>query len=255
MKKRLINSVSIIVAVITVMANSMVAYAAPKTMSDGTTFDAEYYASANPDVVAAVGKGEEALYNHYVTYGKKEGRQPVAGEDTSAKTVSTNPEIVDKIAKAYSENDYVTIYNFSKNFASYAKELAPYMTAQASSQRYNFDTAYGKLILVHFSGDEYKSIVYMGLAFQDVSTGNAIAAKTNADNARRKANWGWNLCSHCVYGTDFLIQQDRWTEYVLCYNGCEYMEVSTDGKEYSSYKNYPDRPTGGQSASMHFCVG
>lgn len=37
-------------------------------------FNAAYYASTNPDVVAAVGTGEDALYQHYVMYGKAEGR-------------------------------------------------------------------------------------------------------------------------------------------------------------------------------------
>ena len=37
-------------------------------------FDADYYAVLYPDVVAAVGDDEVALYNHYVKYGMKEGR-------------------------------------------------------------------------------------------------------------------------------------------------------------------------------------
>ena len=57
-------------------------YAAPKTMPDGQTFDAEFYAKNNPDVVAALGKDEAALYNHYVTYGKIEGRKPYADAQT-----------------------------------------------------------------------------------------------------------------------------------------------------------------------------
>lgn len=45
-----------------------------QTLPDGTEFDAEYYASHNPDVVAAFGDDPEALLNHYLTYGKAEGR-------------------------------------------------------------------------------------------------------------------------------------------------------------------------------------
>lgn len=37
-------------------------------------FDAGYYAEQNPDVVKVCGTDEEALYEHYVTYGIKEGR-------------------------------------------------------------------------------------------------------------------------------------------------------------------------------------
>ncbi len=39
-----------------------------------TNFDAEYYAQTYPDVANAVGTDRDALYNHYVTFGKAEGR-------------------------------------------------------------------------------------------------------------------------------------------------------------------------------------
>lgn len=44
------------------------------------TFDAEYYAQMNPDVVAVFGTGYDALYNHYVKYGKAEGRKACAAD-------------------------------------------------------------------------------------------------------------------------------------------------------------------------------
>ena len=50
-------------------------YAAPKTMADGQIFDAEYYAATYPDVAQALGTDESALYQHYQTYGKNEGRK------------------------------------------------------------------------------------------------------------------------------------------------------------------------------------
>lgn len=56
------------------VGSSMTAYAAPETMPDGTVFDAEYYTQAYPDVVAELGTDKDALYNHYVTFGRNEGR-------------------------------------------------------------------------------------------------------------------------------------------------------------------------------------
>ena len=44
------------------------------------SFDANYYANNNPDVVAAFGNSPEALYKHYLNYGKKEGRSQNANE-------------------------------------------------------------------------------------------------------------------------------------------------------------------------------
>lgn len=45
----------------------------------GEKFDPAFYASTYPDVAAACGTDVNALYNHYLAYGKKEGRMPYAG--------------------------------------------------------------------------------------------------------------------------------------------------------------------------------
>lgn len=60
------------------LQTSMTAFAAPRRMSDGTVFDAEYYAGSNPDVKAVFGTNEQNLYLHYKMFGKNEGRLPVA---------------------------------------------------------------------------------------------------------------------------------------------------------------------------------
>lgn len=44
----------------------------------GTVFDAQYYAQNNPDVVAVFGTDVEMLYQHYLNYGKQEGRRAIA---------------------------------------------------------------------------------------------------------------------------------------------------------------------------------
>lgn len=63
------------------------AAAAPKTMADGGMFDAEYYAQNNPDVVAVLGTDENILYQHYLTSGRLEGRQPYAPGAATAQTM------------------------------------------------------------------------------------------------------------------------------------------------------------------------
>lgn len=80
--KRLIT---IILAVGFVFSMSVCALAAPKKMSDGGVFDAEFYAANNPDVVAAIGTSADILYLHYVNYGAAEGRLPYG---TDAATLS-----------------------------------------------------------------------------------------------------------------------------------------------------------------------
>jgi hypothetical protein len=73
-----------LIAVVCFTFISITTFAAPKTMPDGGTFDAEFYAANNPDVVAVFGTDEAALYNHYLQYGKAEGRLPYASATTPA---------------------------------------------------------------------------------------------------------------------------------------------------------------------------
>ena len=65
------------------------AYAAPKTMPDGTVFDAQYYADSYADVKAAFGYDEDALWQHYSVYGKNEGRACAAGSGKSGTSSRT----------------------------------------------------------------------------------------------------------------------------------------------------------------------
>lgn len=87
MKEKLVKAIAAISA--TMMLFGMTAFAAPKTMSDGGTFDPEYYAQQNPDVVAALGTDENVLYQHYLNNGKAEGRLPYATEETSVAATAT----------------------------------------------------------------------------------------------------------------------------------------------------------------------
>lgn len=89
MNKRFCISVFSIFAALAMSANPIIA--APKQMPDGQIFDAEYYAVNNPDVVKVFGTSESMLYQHYVSYGKKEGRRPYAETDRSG-SVLTMPD-------------------------------------------------------------------------------------------------------------------------------------------------------------------
>ena len=74
MKKHL----CIAAVIILVLCSNLTAFAAVKTMPDGTQFDAAFYAATYPDVVAVFGTDEKLLYQHYLQYGKAEGRIPHA---------------------------------------------------------------------------------------------------------------------------------------------------------------------------------
>ncbi len=76
MKKKLLSILSLFLVSSMLFSNTLNANAAPVIMADGSIFDAEYYAQANPDVVGVLGNDAAVLYNHYVSNGKAEGRAP-----------------------------------------------------------------------------------------------------------------------------------------------------------------------------------
>ncbi len=69
-----------------VLGNDMEVVAAPKEMPDGTIFDAEFYADMYSDVKAVYGMDEAALYSHYCTFGRNEGRKPCADSKVNVPT-------------------------------------------------------------------------------------------------------------------------------------------------------------------------
>lgn len=64
-------------------------WAVPITMPDGQTFDGAYYAAMNPDVVRAIGADVSVLYQHYLKYGKAEGRKPYGGAPSTGTTTAS----------------------------------------------------------------------------------------------------------------------------------------------------------------------
>ena len=93
MKKKL--SIVTLLTIVMTMCFGMTAFASPKTMPDGTVFDAEYYAKTYPDVSSAIGTDENALYQHYVMAGKAEGRHPVAPAQTTTSTTTASSSNLD----------------------------------------------------------------------------------------------------------------------------------------------------------------
>ncbi len=76
MKKTLIKISAILTAVFCITFLRFTVNAAPVKMADGQLFDAAFYASHNPDVVAVFGTDQNMLYLHYSLCGKTEGRLP-----------------------------------------------------------------------------------------------------------------------------------------------------------------------------------
>lgn len=106
-------------------------FAAPQKMSDGNTFDPEFYANTYPDVKAALGTDTNTLYQHYLKFGKAEGRLPY---DSSAKTSTSAPTANTADAAKYikSTNDacmYAIMNSVSMfDVETYATELNTALT-------------------------------------------------------------------------------------------------------------------------------
>ena len=71
-RKLAVKAVGIVIAGMMFCESSVQVFAAEK-------FDPAFYATTYADVVNALGTDVNALYNHYLTYGQKEGRLPYAG--------------------------------------------------------------------------------------------------------------------------------------------------------------------------------
>ena len=127
------KAIAILLTMATVMGSSLTVFAAPETMQDGTVFDAEYYAQAYPDVAAALGTDRDVLYNHYVTFGKAEGRsayaadvqQPVNVTVPSATKIGTTPTDVLVILDYYPEFMLTDSRPRCKNFTIYGYNKEP----------------------------------------------------------------------------------------------------------------------------------
>lgn len=81
MKKQWMRGIlSILFCAMVVMLYPVQAKAASQSDRDAyrAVFDASYYYNTNPDVAAACGMDEEALFNHFVTFGVYEGRSASA---------------------------------------------------------------------------------------------------------------------------------------------------------------------------------
>lgn len=70
---------------------------------DTGKFDATYYAQNNPDVTAALGTDADVLYQHYIKYGKAEGRLGCANENSEHGSVVSELSLGDATVLIYED--------------------------------------------------------------------------------------------------------------------------------------------------------
>lgn len=91
------------------------------------SFEPSYYANGNPDVKAVYGYADYALYYHYITYGRSEGRKPYKGAlgGEFAKWKMTPMEASVKVLSVESgvpENDVWKYFYADNNIPWYYKQ-------------------------------------------------------------------------------------------------------------------------------------
>ncbi len=119
-------------------------------------FDAAFYAAAYPDVAAVFGNDPQALLNHYLTYGIKEGRLPNAGTGqisvqqtgTPQETAGFTPVPVNRLANLKSLRKKMNDAELNQAYNAALQVVAPYaglsqeeqLIGVASSLREMFDS-------------------------------------------------------------------------------------------------------------------
>lgn len=83
--------------------SGITAYATPARMEDGTLFDSDYYAETYPDLMEAYGRDTKKLYQHYVKYGKSEGRLALSSE-------FVYPELPEPAGDSYTVEEALAVY-------------------------------------------------------------------------------------------------------------------------------------------------
>ncbi len=115
MKRKLIYSTLLaatlsFVGVPAITTDCNVTYAAE--VDEKATFDPVFYAAAYPDVATVIGIDVEALWQHYINFGKAEGRYPNAVVATTTPGVSvtqTTPATVEDNKFAYDPTQFALI--------------------------------------------------------------------------------------------------------------------------------------------------
>jgi lysophospholipase L1-like esterase len=175
---------AVCMAATVIAGNSMTVFAVPLTMSDGTVFDAEYYARNNPDVVAVYGTDTAALFSHYQSYGRAEGRAPaengaVSVGDFVDKT-QTEQKKTEQAQQSESEESETKSQDVTQEEQAEAERLAQY---------YKDSVFIGDSIMLGFRNYSAKKTNFVHgiqfLAAGSYSAGNALKP-VEGDNVHPK---------------------------------------------------------------------
>lgn len=226
----------------------------PASTTYQDNFDPVFYANTYPDLKAAFGNDANALYNHYITCGKAEGRKGCAGSGTTTVINPTvqvqTPPIVEKMATALSNYDFRTLNSYAEDYDSYRKDIEPFIVRQvntdgSSVKYYQLPSSIGTITLCHNDDSVYGITIYLGITRNDPAVGEAGAAdfyRTQLLDVQHYAKFGISkpMPEKRTYGIDLFISGDEWIAYHFAkyINNYKYTEVYANGWKYDSIAHY-----------------
>lgn len=212
MKKKLLLITS---SLLFILSFAITSYARPQKMEDGTIFDPEFYLRTYPDVAAACGTDAAALYQHYSSSGKAEGREAYYNEKQS--------KIINIFKISHSIDDFyeydngiiMRISNYTSmlfDFETYEKPLP----SQYVIQRTDFSD--GLLDQDHNGIDDrdpMNGCGYTDLNYNGIADGSSVDLNTVPQEFRwyfsdtesflgENHLLGYRLCEHNVVGSTTL---------------------------------------------------
>lgn len=119
--------------------NVTVVEAANDTKLSALTFDAQYYYDKYPDLQAAFGFDENALYKHYLNYGLKEGRSGSAAFNCAVYKANYAD-----LRKAFGNDDYAYCVHYETYGQNEHREAVVSLTANKSMG--SFDASKGDVL-------------------------------------------------------------------------------------------------------------
>ncbi len=96
------------------------------------TFDAKFYADKYPDLKKAFGYDTDALWNHYIKYGMKEGRQ-----GSAVFSLSYYKSKYTDLRNAFGDNDNLYLIHFAQFGINEKRQASENFDAKYYSQRYD----------------------------------------------------------------------------------------------------------------------
>lgn len=177
MKRKLLA----MLAAVCCITSTMSVQAAPETMSDGTVFDAEYYAENNLDVVKVYGTKKSSLYSHYVTYGRSEGRLPadaaVVSEDNVEQILNI---LVDKqaysaeVSGSYEKNAKLKLFGSActGNTQQYRNNSTEFYTSELRYANLEWKTEYADTIMSYLEDATTGEKIVGGYKYWDIIEGS-----------------------------------------------------------------------------------